>query len=389
MGLVAGLARDKEIVDQKLDNLGGYNVPSLSEEHLSRKEVTISQLMYADDTVLFFEATPHGCQTVQRTLSRYADLSRQKMNFQKFILVFSPNTLYKQKMEISKLLGLRFAGKLGKYLGTLVEERNSKQKIVDDVVSKIKVKLQILGDHPNYNFVSDLIQHSLLRWDKRALEGLYDHDVIKQINAIPILATQQKDRIVWKQAKNGEYSVKEGYKYLIRNGQNQNWGNNQDKEKEEQERKYSQEKDGSHYCKKEGRIILEAVYGLYDRDNLNQALLMVIRRGLQMVEDQLLNMGSSVVVPNQRWARLVDLEYHNDKNLQGVEATDVEGTRLAVKIRNPGASLNGQLTSLRILAPFIFVSKTDSVVPLLQAYNYRCSWYVFGKYKDCLSTVKP
>ncbi|KAF7831771.1 putative ribonuclease H protein [Senna tora] len=109
---------------------------------ISRRAAPITHMMYADDTILFFEATDYGCQAVQRTLSRYAALSGQRMNLQKSFLVFSPNTSHSMKKTISSDLGLKFSSCLGKYLGTWIDGKCSKKKAVEEVVAKVRGKLQ-------------------------------------------------------------------------------------------------------------------------------------------------------------------------------------------------------------------------------------------------------
>ncbi|KAF7838898.1 ribonuclease H [Senna tora] len=273
---------------------------------ISIRAAPITHMMYADDTILFFEATDYGCQAVQRTLSRYAALSGQSMNLQKSFMIFSPNTSHSMKKTISSDMGLKFSSCLGKYLGTWIDGKCSKKKAVDEVIAKVRGKLQswksrCLSQAARLTLINSVINSYLVYpmstiyfakndckiiesimarffWgdqeDKRKVHlltwknlcrpkydgGLGCRDVSSlniallakhlwrmvagntsyassilslkyadastpdalTISAIPVSATNQKDRLIWKHAPDGEYCVKAGYRFLNHND-NQNY----------------------------------------------------------------------------------------------------------------------------------------------------------------------
>ncbi|KAF7821772.1 reverse transcriptase [Senna tora] len=227
-------------------------------------------------TPFYFEATEHGCQAVQRTLSRYAHLSGQNMNLQKSFLVFSPNTPHSMKKAISIDLGLKLSSCLGKYLGTWIDGKSSKKKVVDEVVAKVRNKLQswksrtiesimarffwgdqedkrkihllnwrslcrpkydgglgccdvsslniaLLAKHlwrllsQKYSYASYILAAKYADASTPALQSVYSNSDVLNISVIPISATNQKDGLIWKHAPNGEYSVNASYRYLISN----------------------------------------------------------------------------------------------------------------------------------------------------------------------------
>ncbi|KAF7815190.1 uncharacterized protein G2W53_029159 [Senna tora] len=104
--------------------------------------VEISHLMYADDTMLFFEVNDHNVQSIQRVLDKYAVLAGQRMNSSKSFLVFSPNTPHRLKRSVAETFGVIFFGCTGKCLGTWIDHHKNKRDILEDVVDKIQSKLQ-------------------------------------------------------------------------------------------------------------------------------------------------------------------------------------------------------------------------------------------------------
>ncbi|KAF7827466.1 uncharacterized protein G2W53_018630 [Senna tora] len=155
---------------------------------------TITHLMYADDTVLFFQLSPYNIAAVQSVLSRYSELSGQHINFSKSFLIFSPNTPYRLKKEVSENMRFRFGSKLGKYLGTWVDNHMSKKDAFDDVLNKIH-------SHEGFTVVSDLIKHDSRSWNQDLLFSLYDANVARNILTIPLSITIVQDRILWKLSK--------------------------------------------------------------------------------------------------------------------------------------------------------------------------------------------
>lgn len=86
----------------------------------------ISQLMYADDTVLFFKADQSSCEKVKKILQDYCVLAGQKVNFDKSLAVFSPNTPRLFKKIMARTLGVCLSNSLGKYLGVFDRQNGEK-----------------------------------------------------------------------------------------------------------------------------------------------------------------------------------------------------------------------------------------------------------------------
>ncbi|KAI9076315.1 hypothetical protein K1719_041740 [Acacia pycnantha] len=73
------------------------------------------------------------CRIVKAFLNRYALISSQQINYQKSSLLFSPSVPYRMK-KLSELLGVRFHSRLGKYLGTYIDDPYSDKRKYEEVV---------------------------------------------------------------------------------------------------------------------------------------------------------------------------------------------------------------------------------------------------------------
>ncbi|KAF7801626.1 ribonuclease H [Senna tora] len=110
---------------------------------IGRNAVPLTHLMYADDTLLFFQANEHNLRAVNSVLAEYAELAGQKMNGHKSFLVFSPNIRHNKKKEMADFFNLKFHSTLGKYLGTYIDCKESKSHVIQDTLNKIESKLKV------------------------------------------------------------------------------------------------------------------------------------------------------------------------------------------------------------------------------------------------------
>lgn len=78
---------------------------SLKGVKVSRSGPAISHLLFADDCILFGEATIRGAHLFKDILSKYRACSSQKVNFEKSMVFFSKNTSSMDKQLIASLLG--------------------------------------------------------------------------------------------------------------------------------------------------------------------------------------------------------------------------------------------------------------------------------------------
>ena len=77
----------------------------------------VSNLVFADDCLIFTKATTKGAMTVIDVLNKFVVASGQQINFNKSSLYFSANTNSQVKKEIVNILQIQHKSTIDKYLG--------------------------------------------------------------------------------------------------------------------------------------------------------------------------------------------------------------------------------------------------------------------------------
>ncbi|KAH1096918.1 hypothetical protein J1N35_013839 [Gossypium stocksii] len=77
----------------------------------------INHLFFADDALLFVSNKKSDVERIINILRNFATVSRQEINFEKLMALFSPKTLSAQRRNFGDLLGMNVVEKLDKYLG--------------------------------------------------------------------------------------------------------------------------------------------------------------------------------------------------------------------------------------------------------------------------------
>lgn len=87
----------------------------------------VSHLFFADDLMLFAEASTTQADTLKECLDLFCSLSGQAVNYDKSLIFCSPNTNKHLASDISRICGSPTTNNLGKYLGMpLVHSRINK-----------------------------------------------------------------------------------------------------------------------------------------------------------------------------------------------------------------------------------------------------------------------
>ncbi|KAA3462787.1 reverse transcriptase [Gossypium australe] len=108
---------------------------------VSRKGPEISHLLFADDCLMFSEATTKGARMLKDLLKVYEECSGQRVNYDKSLIFYSTNTNDESKEAVLRLLGVRSSTSPEKYLGlpNLVGRRKKEafQNLVDRITARI------------------------------------------------------------------------------------------------------------------------------------------------------------------------------------------------------------------------------------------------------------
>lgn len=84
---------------------------------ISNPGPSITRLLFADDSFLFFKATSSEAASIKHILNTYENFSGQAVNYQKSAIFFSSNVRTDKQLEIKQILGVYVDIGDNKYLG--------------------------------------------------------------------------------------------------------------------------------------------------------------------------------------------------------------------------------------------------------------------------------
>ncbi|XP_052886937.1 uncharacterized protein LOC128295414 [Gossypium arboreum] len=84
---------------------------------IRRERFAINHLFFADDCILFGDASIEGENVVREIIKEYEEISGQRVNFEKSLIYFRANVVANVKDTITNILGVRLTSNPEKYLG--------------------------------------------------------------------------------------------------------------------------------------------------------------------------------------------------------------------------------------------------------------------------------
>ncbi|KAK4286586.1 hypothetical protein QN277_003122 [Acacia crassicarpa] len=101
----------------------------------------ISHLMFADDLLLFGEASEEQATCMMEAIHNFCEASGEKVSISKSSLFFSPRVSTVLKGRIKNITGMKIASEIGKYLGFPLTRNKSSRDTFQYVIDRVKSKL--------------------------------------------------------------------------------------------------------------------------------------------------------------------------------------------------------------------------------------------------------
>lgn len=108
---------------------------------IARHAPPVSNLLFADDLMLFCRANSYEVLQLQRCLNTFTDWSGQKINYSKSFVHFSSNMTTDRREILSNLLRIQPANAPGKYLGLPLEVLRSRRQACNEIIDKVDRQL--------------------------------------------------------------------------------------------------------------------------------------------------------------------------------------------------------------------------------------------------------
>ena len=108
---------------------------------VSQANPFISHIFFADDLMLFSEASRSQARILKKYLDKFCNVSGQMVSFEKSSLYCSPNTKKRTVRKIVKICGSPSTDNLGKYLGMSLFHSRITKYTYANIVDKVQNRL--------------------------------------------------------------------------------------------------------------------------------------------------------------------------------------------------------------------------------------------------------
>lgn len=129
-----------EGLSNAIDDASGNDM--IHGRQISQAAPTISHLLFADDSFLFFRATTEEARNIKNLLVSYEKYSGQSVNFQKSGVYFSANVAQNKQNEISQIVEVHNGITNTMYLGLPSLVGRSKRRVFSYLKEKASKKIQ-------------------------------------------------------------------------------------------------------------------------------------------------------------------------------------------------------------------------------------------------------
>ncbi|XP_072088729.1 uncharacterized protein [Arachis hypogaea] len=115
---------------------------NLSPMRAGRNGPQVSHLMFADDLILFSEASPNYMRKMQRFLNDFCEESDHLINQAKTNIYFLKNVTEEVRDNIINISGYSETAEIGRYLGAFIHNTGRRNSQFNYIIERVKTKLQ-------------------------------------------------------------------------------------------------------------------------------------------------------------------------------------------------------------------------------------------------------
>lgn len=108
---------------------------------VAKDSTSLTHLFFADDLILFGEATEMNCRNILEVLDNFCDISGQSMNLHKSKMYVSPNLPISEARNLSHICGIALTDDLGNYLGIPLLHSRVNKNHFNRIIEKIQSRL--------------------------------------------------------------------------------------------------------------------------------------------------------------------------------------------------------------------------------------------------------